>query len=89
MVFMEHYFSGFDFEGKEAMQAACKAIERIYDANVATALELTVKRNIDDSPVFMRAMHDMLLNEACKQKDSSYQMALFNAAAACSIHARC
>ena len=85
---MRNYFEGVTFEGKEAMQEACKAIERIYNINVAQAFELTVKRNIEDSPVFMRAMHDMLLNEACKQKDSSYQMALFNAAAACSIHAR-
>lgn len=83
---MEHYFKDFDFEGKEAMQAACKALERIYNINVAHAFELTIKRNIDDSPVFMRAMHDILLNEACKQKDSNYQMALFNAAAACTIH---
>ena len=89
MEFMEHYFSGFDFDGKEAMKAACKALESIYNINVAKTFELVIKRNIDDSPVFMRAMHDMLLNEACKQKDSSYQMALFNAAAACAIHARC
>lgn len=86
---MENYFKGAAFEGKEAMQAACKALERIYNANVAKAFELTIKRNIADSPVFMRAMHDMLLNEACKQKDSIYQRALFNAAAACTIHPRC
>ena len=86
---MERYFNDFDFEGKEAMQAACKALERIYDAKVASALELTVKRNIEDSPVFMRALHDILLNEACKQKDLSNQSALFNAAAACTIHTRC
>lgn len=86
---MRNYFEGVTFDGVEAMQAACKALERIYDANVASALELTVKRNIDDSPVFMRALHDMLLNEACKQKDLSNQRALFNAAAACTIHTRC
>lgn len=86
---MRNYFEGVTFEGMEAMQSACKALERIYDANVASALELTVKRNIDDSPVFMRALHDILLNEACKQKDLSNQRALFNAAAACAIHTRC
>lgn len=80
---MEHYFKDFDFDGKEYMQAACKAIERIYNINVAQAFELTIKRNINDSPVFMAAMHDMLLNEACKQNDLSYQKALFNAAVAC------
>ena len=82
---MRNYFEGVTFEGMEAMQAACKAIERIYDANVATALELTVKRNIYDSPVFMRALHDILLNEACKQNNDDVKKALFTAATAC-IH---
>ena len=85
---MEHYFNDFDFDGKEAMQEACKALERIYNINVAQAFEIAAKRNIEDSPVFMRALHDILLNEACKQKDLSNQSALFNAAAACTIHTR-
>lgn len=82
---MEHYFKDFDFDGKEAMQAACKALECIYNINVAQAFELTIKRNINDSPVFMRAMHDMLLNDACKQNNDDFKKVLFTAATAC-IH---
>lgn len=80
---MERYFTDFYFNGKEHMQAACKVIESIYNVNVAEALELTIKRNIDDSPVVMRALHDMLLNEMCKQRDKQNQNALLNAALAC------
>lgn len=80
---MKRYFDGFYFNGKEDMEKACEVLESIYNANIALAFELSIKRNIDDSPVFMRALHDMLLNEMCKQHDKQIQTALLNAALAC------